>query len=134
MLPDTTTVGPAPDSATSAREAAASAGDPGTASGPRTPAVESVREDGRLRGNAGRHPHVGEFGITMTTTPNPVKLSAHEVAILRLLGDGLTQHSAARRLDISGRTLRRHMRAICGRLQVCEPIEAVVWAARQGLL
>lgn len=72
--------------------------------------------------------------MTMSATKKPVQLTTHEVAILSLLADGLTQNSAARRLDISGRTLRRHMRAICARLQVCEPIEAVVWAARQGLL
>lgn len=65
---------------------------------------------------------------------NPVELSAHELAILALLGDGLTQSSVARRLDISERTLRRHMRMICERLHVSEPIEAVAWAAREGYL
>lgn len=69
-----------------------------------------------------------------TATRSPLPLSAHELAILGALADGLTQDTAARRLDISPRTLRRHLRAICARIDVREPIEAVAWAARNELL
>lgn len=67
-------------------------------------------------------------------TQRQVQLSPDELAVLAQIADGLTQHSAARRLDISARTVRRRLRTICARLHVCEPIEAVVWAAKRGLL
>lgn len=69
-----------------------------------------------------------------TPTRNPLPLSTHELAILAALADGLTQDTAARRLDISPRTLRRHLRSICARIDVREPIEAIAWAARSELL
>lgn len=73
--------------------------------------------------------------MTMPTlVGRPVKLSADELAVLAYLAEGLTQSTAARRLDISARTLRRRLRRICARLDVCEPIEAVAWAARHGFL
>lgn len=70
------------------------------------------------------------FAPTRSSSP----LDAHELAVLAALADGLTQDTAARRLEISPRTLRRHLRAICARIDVREPIEAVAWAARNELL
>lgn len=67
-------------------------------------------------------------------TRSSCPLDAHELAVLTALADGLTQDTAARRLEISPRTLRRHLRAICVRIDVREPIEAVAWAARNELL
>ena len=61
-------------------------------------------------------------------------LSTADVAVLTLLADGHTQDTTARRLDMSTRTLRRRITGICAELQVREPIEAVVWAAKHGIL
>jgi DNA-binding NarL/FixJ family response regulator len=63
-----------------------------------------------------------------------VPLSGTDVELLRLLAQGLPMDSVARRLVTSERTVRRRTRAICTRLGVAAPIQAVVWAARRGLL
>jgi DNA-binding NarL/FixJ family response regulator len=63
-----------------------------------------------------------------------VKLNSQEVELLRLLAGGLPLDAVARRLHTSERTVRRRMRAICDRLGCSSSIEAVVWAARRGLI
>ncbi|WP_443079159.1 helix-turn-helix transcriptional regulator [Streptomyces sp. NBC_01498] len=40
----------------------------------------------------------------------------------------------ARRMGMSDRTLRRKLRAICDRVDVETPIEAVVWAVRRRIV
>jgi DNA-binding NarL/FixJ family response regulator len=65
--------------------------------------------------------------------PPPV-LDHEDVRLLELLGSGLPAGSVARRLGMSERTVRRRTRAVCDRLGVGTPIEAVVWAARRGLV
>ena len=57
-----------------------------------------------------------------------------DLAVLRLLGRGLTTDAIARELGVSERTLRRRVRLSCDRLGVRTPIEAVVWAARNRLI
>jgi DNA-binding NarL/FixJ family response regulator len=42
--------------------------------------------------------------------------------------------AVARRLDTSERTVRRRVKAICDRLGFRTSIQAIVWAARQGLV
>jgi DNA-binding NarL/FixJ family response regulator len=61
-------------------------------------------------------------------------LSREDVTLLKLLAQGLAIEVVARRLCTSERTVRRRIRGICDRLGVGTPIQAVVWAARQGLL
>jgi DNA-binding NarL/FixJ family response regulator len=62
-----------------------------------------------------------------------VTLSSQDAELLRLIGSGLPLDAVARRLNTSERTVRRRVKAICGRLGVTSSIQAVVWAARQGL-
>ncbi len=62
------------------------------------------------------------------------ELNHHDVELLRLLSEGLPTEAVARRLELSDRTVRRRMRSICDRLGVTAPIQAIVWAARRGLL
>jgi len=62
------------------------------------------------------------------------ELSREDVELLRLLARGLPLDAVARRLNTSERTVRRRVRGICERLGVTASIEAVVWAARQGLV
>ena len=62
------------------------------------------------------------------------ELSRGDVELLRLLARGLPLGAVARRLNTSERTVRRRVRGICERLGVTASIEAVVWAARQGLV
>ena len=61
-------------------------------------------------------------------------LGTDEVELLRLIAQGLLVDAVARRLDLSERTVRRRVRVVCDRLGVRTPIEAVVWAVRNGLL
>ncbi|MPZ94042.1 MAG: helix-turn-helix transcriptional regulator [Propionibacteriales bacterium] len=71
----------------------------------------------------------------MTERPRRhLRLTGEELAMLSLLAQGLPLGGVARRLQVSDRTVRRRTRAICDRLGVQSPIEAVVWAARRHLL
>ncbi|MGH3318610.1 MAG: response regulator transcription factor [Streptosporangiaceae bacterium] len=62
------------------------------------------------------------------------QLGEEEIELLSHLASGMTADVAARRLDLSSRTLRRRVRAICDKLDVNTPIEAVVWAAKRGFI
>jgi DNA-binding NarL/FixJ family response regulator len=61
-------------------------------------------------------------------------LSHDDLELLRLLARGLPLNTVARRLRTSERTVRRRAKGICDRLGMGAPIEAVVWAAKRGLL
>ncbi|MEV4202386.1 helix-turn-helix domain-containing protein [Micromonospora globbae] len=71
--------------------------------------------------------------MTTTRVGRPV-LDEEDLRLLRLLAAGLPVETVARRLGLSERTVRRRVRAVCDRLGVTAPIQAVVWAARRGLL
>ncbi len=72
------------------------------------------------------------------TEPNAgdaaVALDDEELAIVRLLAEGLVLDVIARRLSLSERTLRRRLRALCDRVGVDSPVQVLVLAVRQGLL
>lgn len=70
----------------------------------------------------------------MTERAPGVRLSPEELQLLRLLADGLPTDVVARRLAISPRTLRRRTREVCERIGVDTTVEALVWAARSGLI
>ncbi|MFI5586109.1 LuxR C-terminal-related transcriptional regulator [Amycolatopsis sp. NPDC051758] len=61
-------------------------------------------------------------------------LDREDLDLLALLAEGLSVETIARRLDLSDRTVRRRLRSICDRLGLVAPIQAVVWAARRGLV
>jgi DNA-binding NarL/FixJ family response regulator len=67
------------------------------------------------------------------TARSPV-LNREDVELLRLIASGLPIDSIARRLDTSARTVRRRVKSICDRLGCATSIQAVVWAARHGLV
>ena len=62
------------------------------------------------------------------------QLSLLELRELGLIASGKTTDTVARELDISTRSVRRHVRDVCDRLGVDTPIEAVIWAAKHNLL
>jgi DNA-binding CsgD family transcriptional regulator len=62
------------------------------------------------------------------------RVTTEELTILTLLADGLTLDSVAIRVSVSPRTLSRRLRCVCDRLGVSHPIQAIVWAAHQGLI
>ena len=57
-----------------------------------------------------------------------------EIALVRLLADGLVLDAIARRLALSERTVRRRIRALCDRCGVEAPVQVVVLAARCGVV
>lgn len=61
-------------------------------------------------------------------------LDDEEIAILRLLADGVVLETIARRLALSERTVRRRIRTLCDRFGVDAPVQVVVIAARNGVL
>jgi DNA-binding NarL/FixJ family response regulator len=63
-----------------------------------------------------------------------LRFDDEELAIVRLLADGLVLDGIARRLGLSERTVRRRIRALCDRLGVDAPVQVVVLAARSGVL
>lgn len=62
------------------------------------------------------------------------QLSTEEIELLAEIATGVTTEVAARRLELSARTLRRRLRTVCDRLEVNTPIEAAVWAARRQMI
>jgi DNA-binding NarL/FixJ family response regulator len=62
------------------------------------------------------------------------ELDDEEIAILRLLAEGMVLDAIARRLSLSERTVRRRIRALCDRFGVDAPVQVVVLAARHGVL
>ena len=68
------------------------------------------------------------------TEAHAAMLSPLERAMLQALAEGLSMGAVARRYGLSTRTLGRHMRMICDRLEARSPTQAVAWAARRGLV
>jgi DNA-binding NarL/FixJ family response regulator len=62
------------------------------------------------------------------------KLTEDDLLLLSELAKGVTVDRVGRRLDVSGRTVRRRLRGICDRIGVATAIEAVAWAARRRLI
>ena len=72
----------------------------------------------------------GESGADSLVEP----LTPREIQVLQLLAEGLPNKTIARRLDISDHTVKFHVNAILGKLQVQSRTEAVVRATRLGLV
>ena len=70
----------------------------------------------------------------MGDTRSVADLSRQDVEMLGLIARGLPLEAVARRTNTSERTVRRRIKAISDRLEFTSSIQAVVWAARQGLV
>lgn len=71
-----------------------------------------------------------------TTDVPPHRRTLHDEdrRLLELLAEGLPLEAIARHLKISERTVRRRIRSLCDRIGVGNPVQAVVWAVRVGIL
>ena len=69
-----------------------------------------------------------------TQAPSPDVLTEREREVLPLLADGLPNKAIALRLGISEHTVKFHVGAILSKLGASSRTEAVVLAARRGLL
>jgi DNA-binding CsgD family transcriptional regulator len=63
-----------------------------------------------------------------------IRLDQEDLRLLALLAEGMPVSSVARRVAMSDRTIRRRIRAICEQLGVKATVQAIVWAARRGLV
>jgi DNA-binding NarL/FixJ family response regulator len=80
-------------------------------------------------------------GLVATLRPAPGRpaglqepLTPREKEVLRLVAEGLSNKQIAARLEISDHTAKFHVNSILGKLGVTSRTEAVVTAARSGLL
>lgn len=74
------------------------------------------------------------MGLTPTPVAERPSLNREDIEVLRLLGEGLPLSAIGHRLHLSERSVRRRLRVICDRLGCRSSIQAVVWAARRGLV
>ena len=65
---------------------------------------------------------------------HPDALSDREVAVLRLLAQGLSNREIGRRLYISGNTAANHIRSILNKTGASNRTQAAVYAVDRGLL
>jgi DNA-binding NarL/FixJ family response regulator len=73
---------------------------------------------------------------TETATASPVLavLTPRELEVLRALTSDAANEAIARRLGISGRTLRNHIRSTYRKLGIFDRAQAVIVAVREGLV
>jgi DNA-binding NarL/FixJ family response regulator len=94
----------------------------------RTPPVAQMLVDpATLSKLRQRHSHVVATNETSTLTPR-------ELVVLQLMGEGLDPRSIAEQLHVSIHTARGYVKNILSKLGVHSQLEAVVAAARSGLL
>jgi DNA-binding CsgD family transcriptional regulator/tetratricopeptide (TPR) repeat protein len=73
-------------------------------------------------------------GPTVETRVNPAGLTARQVDVLRLLGQGYTNAQIASQLVVSVRTVDSHVAAVLGKLGAASRREAAACAAKLGFL
>lgn len=78
--------------------------------------------------------HAIPRGPRPATRANPAGLTARQVAVLRLVADGLGNRAIAERLYISPKTVEHHVSAILTKLDAADRAEAVSTARRLQLL
>jgi DNA-binding NarL/FixJ family response regulator len=67
-------------------------------------------------------------------TPISVALTPRETQVLSLLALGMRIQDIAREISISEHTVRDHVKAIYGKLNISSRAEAAIEAARRGLV
>ncbi|MFJ7157738.1 response regulator [Streptomyces sp. NPDC101118] len=95
--------------------------------------AEAVRA--AVRGETVLAPTVaGRLVDRLRAKPGRPRLSDREVAVLRLVADGLTNAEVGRRLYVAESTVKTHLLRIFGKLGVDDRTAAVTTALREGLL
>jgi len=77
---------------------------------------------------------VREPGLNLLAPPPLPSLTERENAVLRLLGEGLSNKEIAERLRVSPDTVKDHCSSLFGKLTVRDRTHAVLEAQRLGLL
>jgi DNA-binding response OmpR family regulator len=74
--------------------------------------------------------HLGELGPPKGDAPNP--MTARELEVLGLLGNGKTYKQVARALDLSQSTVRNHLHNVYHKLNVVDRAQAVIVSRENG--
>ncbi len=67
-------------------------------------------------------------------SPSADTLTAREIQVLRLMGEGLSTKEIANALKVTFKTAASHRSRVLSKLGVHETISAVRWAIRSGLI
>ncbi len=89
------------------------------------------------RGESSLHPSIAlklirEINQTTDLPPAENPLTEREVAVLKLLAQGLTNQEISAQLSISELTVRTHVRNILAKLHLANRTQAALYAVREG--
>lgn len=79
-------------------------------------------------------PRDGAVGRAASPPDGSLHLTHREVAVLRLLADGLTAESIGRRLGVSKRTVHKHLEHLYAKFEHSDRLGVVLQAQRLGVL
>ncbi len=97
-------------------------------------AVQAVARGDAIFGPSIADRVVSFFSVRRSSESSPFpQLTPRELEVLALVADGMSNESIARRLSLSGKTVRNHLSNIFVKLQVADRAEAIVRARRAGL-
>ena len=90
------------------------------------------------RGEPALHPTIArkllqEVAHPAGLEPAPELLTARELAVLRLIAQGLSNQEIAGELSVSEATVRAHVSRILGKLHLASRTQAALYAVREGL-
>jgi NarL family two-component system response regulator LiaR len=98
--------------------------------------VRAVRQV--YRGEPALHPTIArkllqEVAQPADLQPAPEALTARELAVLRIIAQGLSNQEIADELKVSEATVRAHVSRILGKLHLASRTQAALYAVREGL-
>lgn len=90
------------------------------------------------RGEPALHPTIArkllqEVAHPADLQPAPQMLTARELAVLRLIAQGLSNQEIADELAVSEATVRAHVSRVLGKLHLASRTQAALYAVREGL-
>jgi two-component system, NarL family, response regulator LiaR len=90
------------------------------------------------RGEPALHPTIArkllqEVAHPSDLQPAPEALTARELAVLRVIAQGLSNQEIADELSVSEPTVRAHVSRILGKLHLASRTQAALYAVREGL-
>jgi DNA-binding NarL/FixJ family response regulator len=86
------------------------------------------------RGGLQLDPAVARRLVASLRPPEREVLTAREVDVLKLVGEGRANKEIAVALGLSERTVRTHVSSILGKLGLSSRTQAALWAAREGFV
>ncbi len=90
------------------------------------------------RGEPALHPTIArkllqEIAQPVDLPPAPEALTGREMAVLRLIAQGLSNQEIADQISVSEPTVRTHVSRILGKLHLASRTQAALYAVREGL-